>query len=158
MNEQIDAAIPVLTDVIAPDEVITESGSAPKVASSATEIVTPPILPTAASPPTTNAEPLPTSNALNQTENNANEATRLSAEDMLQLEQSVKEAVLKQVLSRIDFVLEHRVSDSLAEVLQVAVDRLADDIRLGLKHSLEELVTRAVTQELNKIKLPKSPT
>ncbi len=76
----------------------------------------------------------------------------ISEQDWAELEQTVRENVLRQVLSRVDFVLEHRVSDSLAEVLQTAVDRLADEIRAGLRHSMEEVVTRAVTQELNKIK------
>jgi hypothetical protein len=68
------------------------------------------------------------------------------------LEQSLKEDVLKHVLARVDFVLEHRVRDNLADVLQTAVEGLANEIRAGLKNSLEELVTRAVTQEINKVK------
>jgi hypothetical protein len=36
--------------------------------------------------------------------------------------------------------------------LQTAVEGLANEIRAGLKNSLEELVTRAVTQEINKVK------
>ena len=77
------------------------------------------------------------------------------SDDWILLEQTIRENVLKQVLSRIDFVLEHRVSDSLAEVLQDAVDKLADDIRSGLKQSIAEVVTRAVNQELAKIKIPR---
>ncbi|MFC0348280.1 hypothetical protein [Undibacterium danionis] len=76
----------------------------------------------------------------------------MSTEAWLQMEHKLKENVLRQVLARVDFVLEHRVRDSLAEVLQSAVDQLADDIRAGLRQSLEEVITRAVTQELSKLK------
>ncbi|MBY0573989.1 MAG: hypothetical protein K2P84_09935 [Undibacterium sp.] len=79
--------------------------------------------------------------------------SNLSNEAWLQLERNLHEKVLKQVLSRVEFVLEHRVRDSLADVLQGAVDTLAEDIRVGLKNSLEEVISRAVAQELAKAKL-----
>lgn len=139
MNEQIDSGIPVLTEVISPDEIIAESSVA-----SATPI------------PAAIVTPAP-SQQFSEPQETPQAASGLSAEEWHLLEQTVKEGVLKQVLSRVDFVLEHRVSDSLAEVLQVAVDKLADDIRAGLRQSLEEVVTRAVTQELSKIKIPRPP-
>lgn len=67
-----------------------------------------------------------------------------------QLEVELRERVLQQVLDRIDFVLEQRVRDSLADVLQTAVTELASEIRTGLHHTLKEVVTRAVSQELIK--------
>ncbi len=144
MNEQIDSGIPVLTEIISPDEVIAESNAAPAPAA--------PVPAPAAAPVIAAAAPAP---SISTTEITPQASSGLSAEEWQQLEQTVKEGVLRQVLSRIDFVLEHRVSDSLAEVLQVAVDKLADDIRAGLRQSLEEVVTRAVTQELSKIKVPR---
>jgi len=69
-----------------------------------------------------------------------------------QLEQTLRENVLRQVLSRIDFVLEHRVRDSLADVLQTAVESLATEIRGGLHSTLEDVITRAITQEIAKVK------
>lgn len=144
MNEQIDSGIPVLTEVISPDEIIAENKAAP--APSESEVAA------------TLAAPVPTpAPSFIAAEDTPQVATGFSAEEWQLMEQTVKEGVLRQVLSRIDFVLEHRVSDSLAEVLQVAVDKLADDIRAGLRQSLEEVVTRAVTQELSKIKIPRPP-
>lgn len=140
MNEQIDSGIPVLTDIISPDEIIGDSSNAPVA----------PVAPVTAAPIAKHKEEI-------EAEDPPQTASGLSAEEWHLLEQTVKEGVLKQVLSRVDFVLEHRVSDSLAEVLQVAVDKLADDIRAGLRQSLEEVVTRAVTQELSKIKIPRPP-
>ncbi|MDO8652406.1 MAG: hypothetical protein Q7R66_09470 [Undibacterium sp.] len=71
------------------------------------------------------------------------------------LEQTLRENVLRQVLSRVDFVLEHRVRDSLADVLQTAVESLAIEIRTGLHKTMEEVITRAVTQEITKAKITK---
>ncbi|MBC3871578.1 hypothetical protein [Undibacterium oligocarboniphilum] len=79
----------------------------------------------------------------------------LTQDDWQQLEQRIREETLKQVLGRIDFVLEHRVRDNLADVLQTAVEGLTTEIRAGLKKSLEEMITRAVTQEITKIKMQK---
>ena len=76
--------------------------------------------------------------------------TQLTEEQWQQLELQIRENVLKQLLTRIDFVLEHRVRDSLADVLQTAVAAMANDVRAGLKNSLEEVITRAVTQEISK--------
>ena len=80
----------------------------------------------------------------------ANAHPSLTEEQWQLLEQQIRENVLKQVLTRIDFVLEHRVRDSLADVLQTAVAAMANDVRAGLKNSLEEVITRAVTQEISK--------
>jgi hypothetical protein len=62
---------------------------------------------------------------------------------------------LRQVLARVDFVLEHRVRDNLADVLQIAVEKLSVEIRSGLHKTLEEVITRAVTQEITKAKSQK---
>ena len=79
----------------------------------------------------------------------------ISAEEWQQLEQTVHENVLRQVLSRVDFVLEHRVRDSLADVLQTAVESLAVEIRSGLHKTMQEVITRAVSQEIAKAKISK---
>lgn len=82
-------------------------------------------------------------------------ASAYSEEDWTQLEHTLRENVLRQVLSRVDFVLEHRVRDSLADVLQTAVENLADEIRAGLHKTLEDVIVRAVSQEISKAKSQK---
>lgn len=133
MNNQIDASIPVLTEVIKPEELLTPTGK-PAAATDqpGTEGVTPLTNETAAS------------NYPGKVE-----------EDWQALEQSLRENVLRQVLTRIDFVLEHRIRDNLADVLQIAVANLSTEIRSGLHKTLEEVITRAVTQEITKAKTPK---
>ncbi|MET3105301.1 hypothetical protein AAKU67_001050 [Oxalobacteraceae bacterium GrIS 2.11] len=75
----------------------------------------------------------------------------LSEQTLEQLEKTLRENVLRQLLTRVDFVLEHRVRDGLADVLQTAVDGLAKEIRTGLAKSLEEVIQRTVSQEISKI-------
>jgi hypothetical protein len=164
MNEQIDESIPVLTEVIPaqdskPIDIKAKeseahfplaTSAAPTSASNAAILSSnKPIHAAIAAAQEVLAQPTVfQSEAALEEEQESN----ISAEDWKELELTVRENVLRQVLSRVDFVLEHRVSDSLAEVLQTAVDKLADEIRVGLKNSIEEVVTRALTQELSKIK------
>jgi hypothetical protein len=70
-------------------------------------------------------------------------------------EREIRERVLQQILDRIDFVLEQRVRDSLADVLQTAVEGLATEIRSGLHNTMKDVVTRAVAQEISKLQSSK---
>lgn len=131
MNNQIDASIPVLTEVIKPEELVANTASTND----------------------TKGE----SNTQSPDQQAAVADAPLAwpgkqEEDWLLLEQTLRENVLRQVLTRIDFVLEHRVRDNLADVLQIAVASLASEIRSGLHKTLEEVITRAVSQEISKVK------
>ncbi|MDO8702828.1 MAG: hypothetical protein Q7J77_10420 [Undibacterium sp.] len=127
MSNQIDSSIPVLTEIIPPSSFLTSPSSATNTFSSSS----------------------------NDEVNEENGKNSISAEEWQQLEQTVRENALRQVLSRVDFVLEHRVRDSLADVLQTAVENLAVEIRAGLHKTMEEVITRAVTQEISKAKILK---
>ncbi|HVK95790.1 MAG TPA: hypothetical protein VM571_13805 [Noviherbaspirillum sp.] len=72
-----------------------------------------------------------------------------------QLEQEIRERVLGEILERIDAVLEQRVRDSLADVLQTSVERLAADIRSGLHHTLKNAITHSLQQEIAKLHISK---
>lgn len=82
----------------------------------------------------------------------ARAASILEEEEWDRLEREIRERVLYQIIERIDFVLEQRVRDSLADVLQTAVEGLAADIKGGLHASMRDVVTRAVTHEITKLK------
>ena len=71
------------------------------------------------------------------------------------IENEVMENVLHQLLGRIDFVLEQRVRDSLADVLQTTVGSLATEIRQGLQQTLEDVIARAVAQEITRLQTTK---
>lgn len=76
---------------------------------------------------------------------------RLTADEMEQLQHKLSERILRQLQGRIDFVLEQRVRDSLADVLQLAMGGLTNDIKRGLQQTLEEVVGRAVAQEIARL-------
>ncbi|MES2316287.1 MAG: hypothetical protein V4631_02240 [Pseudomonadota bacterium] len=64
------------------------------------------------------------------------------------LERRLSERILQQLQGRIDFVLEQRLRDSMAEVLKHAIAGLTDELRDGLQQTIEQIVMRAVAQEL----------
>jgi hypothetical protein len=64
------------------------------------------------------------------------------------LERRLSERILHQMQSRVDFVLEQRLRDSMAEVLQHALRGLTSEIQAGLQDTIEKIVARAVTQEI----------
>jgi DNA-binding transcriptional regulator YbjK len=133
-NSTPDAGIPVLTEIISPP---------------ASSIASPPESPESISDD--QSLPIFTAQAPSASLHSQELKNELDAKERWeQLETELRERVLQQVLDRIDFVLEQRVRDSLADVLQTAVEGLASEIRTGLHHTLKEVVTRAVSQELIK--------
>ena len=64
------------------------------------------------------------------------------------LERRLSERILQQLQGRVDFVLEQRLRDSMEEVLQSAIAGLTDEIRQGLQQTIEQIVVRAVAQEI----------
>ena len=76
----------------------------------------------------------------------------LSEDDLQRIEHDIAGRVLQQLLARIDFVLEQRVRDGFADVLQLSVERVTSELRDGLRQSLGEAVTRAVSQEISRLR------
>lgn len=154
MSTQIDSSIPVLTEVIINPETI-QTKIVKEIIEKQHEIKT-------QIPSQKNEFELPASLQVKEesqsillSEESIEIPFQIKEEDWKKLEITLKENILRQVLARIDFVLEHKVRDSLAEILQVSVDKLANDIQFGLKNSLEDVVTRAVTQEIAKVRVIK---
>lgn len=75
----------------------------------------------------------------------------LTAQARARLEADLADKITRQVLSRVDFVLEQRVRDSLSDVLQTAVEGLALEIKRGLHQTVEDVITRAVAQEMSRL-------
>ena len=124
MTNQLDAGIPVLTEIIETPQQ-AHSGSSTPV------------------PESVFRNPAPASFAPTPP---WNEALWQEAEH------DMRERVLHQVMQGVDCALEQRVRDGLADVLQVAVERLALEIRQGLHRSIKELVTQAVADEIRSLK------
>ena len=64
------------------------------------------------------------------------------------LERRLSERILQQLQGRVDFVLEQRLRDSMEAVLASAIAGLTDEIRAGLQQTIEQIVVRAVAQEV----------
>jgi hypothetical protein len=133
----LDANIPLLTEVIVPLPTLTDI------------IETPP--PTAAGAAAQAADD-DGSFELPRARQEETVARALSQHDWERLEAEVREKVLQQLQDRIDFVIEQRVRDGLADVLQTAVEGMAAQIREGLHQTLDEVISRAVNLELVKLK------
>lgn len=127
-NNPHDAGIPVLTEVIPAPAIVELVDAAPVLARSELAEISAP-----------HSEPGPAGKYA------------LDEDDWSRMEREIRERVLVQILERVDFVLEQRVRDSLADVLQTAVEGLATELKRGLHHSIKEAVSRAVTQEITKL-------
>ena len=138
-NGKLDANIPLLTEVIVPLPTLTDIIETPPAASDSAAVST-----------STSAS------AVDDEDNfalpSAQPAITLSQHDWDRLEEEVREKVLRQLQDRIDFVIEQRVRDGLADVLQTAVEGMAAQIRSGLHQTLDEVICRAVSLELVKLK------
>ena len=64
------------------------------------------------------------------------------------LERRLSERILQQLQGRVDFVLEQRLRDSMEAVLASAMAGLTEEIRAGLQQTIEQIVVRAVAQEV----------
>jgi hypothetical protein len=123
-----DASIPVLTEIVAEPIV-------PDVP------VTPPA-------PVTDAAPHDAPEALEQ-----RAVDHWSGEQWSVMERRVTERVLQQLQGRIDFVLEQRLRDGIADAVDKAMASFSADIRSSLGDTLSDVVTRAVSQEIAHIRM-----
>jgi len=133
MNQDpaFDASIPVLT------EVVVESST--------------PSAPSASAAPTAPAAPVAVEDGDDANTPEALErraADRWSGEQWSVMERRLTERVLQQLQGRIDFVLEQRLRDGIAEAVDKAMAGFSAEIRSGLNDTLGQAVTRAVSQEI----------
>lgn len=134
MSLSRDAGIPVLTEVIEVIEVAAQSSGI--------------VAPAHGDVPGMPEEKVPAT----VEELEAQAIASMGSEDWSRLERALRERILRQLLARVDNTLEHKVRDSLADVLQGAVSNLAAEIRGGLHQSLEEVIVRAVAQEIGRLR------
>ena len=79
----------------------------------------------------------------------------MNEDEWQRMERRVRERILGQLLSRTDAMLEERIRSSMASVLQQAVDGIAATLRASLHKTLEDVVSRAVAQEISRLQSPK---
>ena len=73
---------------------------------------------------------------------------RWTGEEWSVLERRVTERVLQQLQGRVDFVLEQRVRDAMADAMQRTLESFTASLREGLHEALGDIVARAVEQEI----------
>lgn len=76
-----------------------------------------------------------------------------SGEQWSVMERRVTERILQQLQGRIDFVLEQRLRDGIADAIDKAMTSFSADIRNSLGDTLSDVVTRAVSQEIAHIRM-----
>ena len=76
-----------------------------------------------------------------------------SGEQWSVMERRVTERILQQLQGRIDFVLEQRLRDGIADAVDKAMTIFSADIRNSLGETLSDVVTRAVSQEIAHIRM-----
>ena len=134
-----DASIPVLTEVFA-----EPNTPAVPVAQPA------PVVEAEAPPP-----PAPVVDALQDAPEalERRAVDHWSGEQWSVMERRVTERILQQLQGRIDFVLEQRLRDGIAEAVDKAMTSFSADIRNSLGDTLSDVVTRAVSQEIAHIRM-----
>ncbi|SFB21949.1 hypothetical protein SAMN04515620_1275 [Collimonas sp. OK607] len=142
-NSKLDANIPLLTEVIVPLPTLTDIIETPPAAIVNAEVA-------ASTSPSASTSAIEDEDSFELP--SAQREITLSQHDWERLEAEVREKVLQQLQDRIDFVIEQRVRDGLADVLQTAVEGMAAQIRSGLHQTLDEVICRAVSLELVKLK------
>lgn len=124
-----DASIPVLTQVIGTSAAV-DASSQFSAAAPQPQAAVPQGTPSAAFVP----------NAPSRTE-----------DEWRALELRLNERVLRQILRRADFVIEHRLKEGLSEIVEKATQDMVREIKDGLQATLEDVVMRAVAQELARV-------
>jgi len=127
-----DTSIPVLTEVVA-DQAAPVTASAPPA-------------PAPAAPVVKNA-PADTPDVLER-----RAAERWTGDQWAVMERRLAERVLQQLQGRVDFVLEQRLRDGIADAVEKAMKGFSDEIREGLHDTLGQVVSRAVSQEIAHLK------
>lgn len=79
----------------------------------------------------------------------------MNDDEWQRMERRVRERILGQLLSRTDAMLEERIRASLTGVVEQAVEGLAASLRLSLHKTLEDVVSRAVAQEITRLQSSK---
>lgn len=81
----------------------------------------------------------------------APQAPALSEEEWARMERRIRERILGQLLARTDAMLEERIRTGISNMLQDAVDDLAAALRHNLHKTLDDVVSRAVAQEISRL-------
>lgn len=86
--------------------------------------------------------------AIHQPADTAVLASRLDSEEWARLEREIRERIVQQLRGKIDRIIEQRIRENLSDMLQIAVDSIALELRSGLHQDLADTVSDVVAAEL----------
>jgi hypothetical protein len=81
----------------------------------------------------------------------APQAPALSEEEWGRMERRIRERILGQLMARTDAMLDERIRTGISNMLQDAIDDLAAALRHNLHKTLDDVVSRAVAQEISRL-------
>ena len=138
MDHKLDAGIPLLTQVIATVEIPTvdEVWQATDVTDMDDDVYT-----QSFAEIDNSAQTMPSALA---------SVSVLSPQDWEKLQCEVHGKVLEQLQERINLIIEQRLRESIAGVLQSVVDAMAQQIKITLQHSLNDVISEVISLELSK--------
>lgn len=126
-NASFDASIPVLTEVVE-DAQASSTGSAARA----------PIAPRLEADAAIEARVI----------------AHLDASDWAALERRLSERILQQLQDQVDVALEQRLRERIEEALDHAMAGLTDTLRHSVQQTIEQIVVRAVGEELRLLQSP----
>lgn len=80
--------------------------------------------------------------------------TQLDASAWAALEHRLCERILQQLQDQVDVALEQRLREHIEEALELAMAGLTDALRHSVQQTIEQIVVRAVGEELRQLQAP----
>jgi hypothetical protein len=138
----VDPGATALERVAIPDQLVIGNEPRQDAEAEAADLVAVPMLPPDAEPERSSV--------------NAPEAV-VPIEDPATLARRVREAVLADLVTRIDTELDARIAQAIHIEVETAVAQLQDKLRVHLTESLRDVVARAVDDEIGRLTQPVDP-
>lgn len=156
-NDELDASIPILTEIIAPEQDFTDAASTP--------LLLLPLPLTARDPAADDAAESAAVAEVSEVPElteviipaGAPPPAAISDSQWEALEHQISQRVLSQLQTRIDVVLEQQFKECLSNVLQLAVDGVVTELRRNLNSTLGEMISSAIAQEIAPLKTDQQP-
>ncbi len=82
-------------------------------------------------------------------------APALTAAELEQFEQAVRDQIMNGLNKRVDVMLQLRIDEIVQEVVGQTILTLAEELKQSLKNSLADIVQRAVAEEMGRVRTRK---
>jgi len=82
-------------------------------------------------------------------------APALTAAELEQFEQAVRDQIMNGLNKRVDIMLQLRINEIVQEVVGQTILTLGEELKQSLKNSLADIVQRAVAEEMGRVRTRK---